>query len=160
MERSVATLWRLENIWSVAIPTAISASKLPASRNVTPGPHRLNRPEPAALPHCPNGWIPESPSAVAMKALAPSEAQHYAQRGNLYDAFLRIGEARVAYMRALERDPNHKLARENLNLCGKILLDAAGRSGLRRESLLELESLMRSQGRLNDLWLVSRELAR
>ena len=78
-------------------------------------------------------------------SLAPEVADYHAVLGNLLQAELRIAEARDAYAAALERQPDHKTAKENLELCQAFLRDQAGAQHL--ASLTPIQLAMLRQGR-------------
>ncbi len=54
-------------------------------------------------------------------ALNPENADYWFVKGNILESLFRIGEARDAYQEALQRNPAHAFAKENLKLCEEIL---------------------------------------
>jgi serine/threonine protein kinase len=79
--------------------------------------------------------------------LNPNEAEYRYLKGNLLEDLSRLDEARREYAEALQRNPTHTLARENLDLCNEILRQEAGSAELSKASVNKLNLLMRKEGR-------------
>ena len=79
--------------------------------------------------------------------LRPGHAEYLAAKGNLLQSLLRFTEAREAYQAALQAQPNHALARENLDLCKAILTATGAAAEPDRKALARLQSAMIRQGR-------------
>jgi len=79
--------------------------------------------------------------------LNPTEAEYHNLKGNLLEDLSRLAEARDAYTEALQRNPAHAFARENLALCTGILREEEGHAELSKASVNKLNLLMRKQGR-------------
>ena len=77
--------------------------------------------------------------------------------GHICESILRIAEARAAYARALEVDPSHAVAKENLLLCERILATRAAIPG--DQSLYGLHRLMMKQGRFREALAMAGRLA-
>ena len=58
-------------------------------------------------------------------SLAPEVADYHVVQGNLLQTELRMTEASAAYAAALQQQPDHKVAKENLELCQAFLRDKA-----------------------------------
>ncbi|MBM3876133.1 MAG: hypothetical protein FJ386_05360 [Verrucomicrobia bacterium] len=80
-------------------------------------------------------------------SLDPKEADYYVLRGQLYQSQMRFADARDDFASALQLSPAHLLARDNLEVCEKILRDNPSRETLSAESFSELFVAMRNQGR-------------
>lgn len=81
-------------------------------------------------------------------SLQPDDPRFHALRGNIYQSLLQFTDARDAYARALELDPEISHAERNLRLCEKILSENAGLTALKLESLAGLRSEMNRQQRI------------
>ena len=80
-------------------------------------------------------------------SLDPREADYYAFRGQIYQSMMRFRDAREDFARALQLSPAHPHARENRDLCDKILNTEKGKDSLSPESFIELMRALRNQGR-------------
>ncbi len=80
-------------------------------------------------------------------SLQPADAKFHVLKGHILQSSLQLAEARDAFARALELDPEASGARHNRVLCMKLLTDNAGRSALKLESLAELRKDMVAQQR-------------
>ena len=58
-------------------------------------------------------------------SLAPEVTDYHVVQGNLLQTELRMTEASAAYAAALQQQPDHKVAKENLELCQAFLRDKA-----------------------------------
>jgi serine/threonine protein kinase len=79
-------------------------------------------------------------------SLDGQNADYHALRGNILQTQLSLGEAHRAYNTAIQLQPNHDAARENLKLCQQLLEENRGRRTWRPESLNRLHAgLLRQQ---------------
>lgn len=78
-------------------------------------------------------------------SLQPDDARFHALKGNIFQSLLQFADARDAYARALELDPEVPYADRNLRLCEKLLADNPSHTSLKPESLAELRSQMNRQ---------------
>lgn len=83
-------------------------------------------------------------------ALRPDEAEYQYQKGNILQTLLRLPEAVLAYQQALQRNPQHALADENLKLCQKLIDESAGKDQPPPASLHALYLALRHQGRFDE----------
>jgi serine/threonine protein kinase len=78
--------------------------------------------------------------------LEPGNAEFFALKGNVCESLLRLADARAAYGQALKRAPDYKFAKENAELCTRLL--GAGRAKeVGVDAMRELLEAMRRQGR-------------
>jgi len=80
-------------------------------------------------------------------SLQPDDARFHALKGNIFQSLLQFADARDAYARALELDPEVPYADRNLKLCEKLLADNPRHLTLKPESLAELRVQMHRQQR-------------
>ena len=80
-------------------------------------------------------------------SLQPNDARFHALKGNILQSLLQLAEARDAYARALELDPENLFAERNLQLCDRLLAANEGRAVLKAESLNDLRTEMSRQQR-------------
>jgi len=92
-------------------------------------------------------WPKALERASIAVALAPEVADYHVMQGNLLQAELRIAEAREAYAAALQRQPDHKVAKANLELCQMFLREEDGQHPYRTTSLTPIQRAMFQQGR-------------
>ena len=90
-------------------------------------------------------WSNAMEKASIATALAPEVADYQVLYGNLLQTDLQIAEAKEAYATALQRQPDHKLAKENLALCEEFLSDDNRQHRL--TTLNHMQSAMLRQGR-------------
>jgi len=81
-------------------------------------------------------------------SLQPDEARRHNLKGNILQSLLRLDQACDAYAAALRRDDDAPYARQNLDLCRKIMEESRGRAELRPASLTALAEAMAAQGRV------------
>jgi len=93
-------------------------------------------------------WPEAMAKASFAASLAPEVADYQVLYGNLLQSSLRMAEAREAYAAALHRQPDHKLAKENLDLCEAFLRAEDGKQPYRVSNLKPLQSAMLEQGRV------------
>ncbi len=79
--------------------------------------------------------------------LQPDDPKFHALRGNILQSLLLLVEARDAYARALELDPETPHAERNLRVCERVLADNPDSSRLKLVSLMQLRANMSSQQR-------------
>ena len=90
-------------------------------------------------------WSNAMEKASIAASLAPEVVEYQLLYGNLLQTALRMAEARDAYAAALQRAPDHPLAKENWELCQTFLRDASGPQHL--TSLNPIQAAMLRQGR-------------
>ena len=90
-------------------------------------------------------WSNAMEKASIAASLAPEVIEYQLLHGNLLQTALRMTEARDAYAAALQRAPDHPLAKENWELCQKFLRDTGGSQHL--SSLRPIQAAMLRQGR-------------
>jgi serine/threonine protein kinase/Tfp pilus assembly protein PilF len=83
-------------------------------------------------------------------SLKPGEADFHYLKGNIHESMLQFEPARVEYSRALQSDPHHAAAAENLALCQRILKETKGAETLPVESLDAVRTTMRKQQRFGE----------
>ena len=93
-------------------------------------------------------WPEAMAKASFAASLAPEVADYQVLYGNLLQSSLQMAEAREAYAAALKRQPDHKLAKENLDLCEAFLRAEDGKQPYRASSLKPLQTAMLEQGRV------------
>lgn len=91
-------------------------------------------------------------------SLRPDVADHHWLRGNVLESLLQLGPARDAYGRALQINPNHKLARANLDLCSRLARANTGRTTLDPTSLQALYDALCAEGRWEESAAVAEHL--
>src|SRR5207244_2213237 len=79
--------------------------------------------------------------------LLPKEPDYHVLRGNILQSLLRLSAAQEAYQHSLGLEPGHKLAKENLALCQKVLRAAASAKEFSSTSLMDLHNAMNEQSR-------------
>ena len=80
----------------------------------------------------------------------PNEPAYQTLRGNTLESLLRFDEAASAYEEALRRNPKDKVARENLDLCRKLLAKMGSEEKITPAILRELHGAMVNQKRLGE----------
>jgi len=91
-------------------------------------------------------------------SLRPDFAAYHYLKGNILQSLLRIEDARRAYDETLRRSPNFPRARQNRDLCTRVLVRSRGAQGLLPASILELEQAMAAQGRYAEAFAMARRL--
>jgi serine/threonine protein kinase len=92
--------------------------------------------------------------------LMPERVDFHVLKGHILQSQLRLADARAAYARALELEPQSETAQQNLALCDKLLADNAGREELLPASLNELQAAMLKQGRSAEALAMVRRLGK
>jgi len=100
-------------------------------------------------------WSNALEKASIAAALAPEIVDYHLLEGNLLQSSLRIAEARDAYTAALHRQPDHKLAKENLDLCEAFLREEDGSHPYRMINLSRLQTSMLQQGRTAEAGMIT-----
>jgi len=90
--------------------------------------------------------------------LTPGKAEWHVLKGHILESLLRLMEARDAYAQALKLDPGNVIARQNFDLCEKLLRDNVGRDELLPASLNELQDAMLRQQRSAEALAMVRRL--
>jgi len=90
--------------------------------------------------------------------LTPERAEYQFLQGNILETLLRIEPARAAYEQALRYDSTHAKARENLELCKKLLQTSAGQQPIPTPALHELYLAMRRQERFVEAQVILQKL--
>jgi len=93
--------------------------------------------------------LPEALEKISFAvSLAPEVVEYHVLQGNILQTLLRMPEACEAYAAALQRQPDHKLAKENLAICQTFLREEAGRQVYQPASLNRVLTALKQQGRL------------
>ena len=95
-------------------------------------------------------WSNAMVKASIAAALAPEMADYLVLYGHLLQTALRMAEARDAYSAALQRQPDHKVAQENRQLCETFLRNEDGQYPIRLSSLTPIQAAMLRQGRTTE----------
>ncbi len=82
-----------------------------------------------------------------LTTLVPNDAQYHFLRGGLLQTLLRLRDARDAFATALRHDPKHARARQNLDLCDRLLAGSRESSTLSSGALDQLYQSLQEQGR-------------
>ena len=76
----------------------------------------------------------------------PNQSGYYKTQGDIFETLLQLDDAVKAYEAALQRNPKDRDARQNLDLCKKLLVQGGGNE-LASAQLRTLQLAMRAQGR-------------
>ncbi len=79
--------------------------------------------------------------------LNPTEAEYHDLKGNILEDLSRLADAQQEYTQALQHNPAHAQARENLDLCNELLRVEGDHGELSKASVNKLNLLMREEGR-------------
>ncbi|MDD4869124.1 MAG: protein kinase [Kiritimatiellae bacterium] len=82
--------------------------------------------------------------------LVPENIGYHGFKGDILQTLLKLDEAAEEYDRALKLDPVNKHAKENKELCKKIMKEAKAGKGLGFQAISQLYLALRSQGRFSD----------
>ncbi|MDR3406470.1 MAG: protein kinase [Chthoniobacter sp.] len=79
--------------------------------------------------------------------LDPKNADYLLQRANGLEIALHLHDATAAYRKVLEVRPGDAIAQQNLELCGRLLVENGGRDDLAQPILVKLVDALLAQGR-------------
>ncbi len=82
--------------------------------------------------------------------LEPNNSEYLYRKGNALQIMLRLKDAVKAYEQALSLNSKHKMARENLDLCKRIIKKSGNKNSLELSAIYALYLGIRGQGRIDE----------